>query len=954
MKFGESLSEGLVPEWRDQYLDYKAGKKIIKRIGQLMAEVGEEKAATRPANDTTPLLAPVDAHRGPYNSNDSDGDPKSGGENTLLPPQALEEPFNSKPSLFNYSLRSTRDRKEELASEKKKFHAWLASELHKVDDFFRDKEHDSYERFLILQDQLYQLRDHKAAIIARQNAPLVKLRSTKEPQVYRKVNHWATKTLEFLLRVNKLDLPSLPLLTFLALWKREKGLQDEALDPNWHENQVRNGASALSRADDSSSVSLSNTAAFDGGFGVRARPENSSSERQSNDILLSARKGPNRDYTPHHSGVPYLHARRQLRDALVEHYRALSLARSFRVLNRTAFRKITKKYDKTSGEHMSVEYVKRLDSEAYFQTSELLDKLFSHVEEVYILFFEHSALTDRKHSLERLRSLAYAYNNNDIRQPEYYASFFTSGLCLGAAAPLLIIAAYVGVHKTLSGEMPEGKLLLQTWGGFLLLNLTFLLFGINFRVFDAYKINYKFIFEFNMATALDYRQFWLVPSVCFGFLALLTSFSVHDFWPDLFPGRLWPWLYVGIVLMIFLWPGPQFYGASRKWLQIAMWRLLLLGFYPVEFRDFFLGDILCLLTYSVGNIPFFFCLYANQWLGLLGGGPPTHLNEICGSSKSRAMGFFTALPSIWRFLQCVRRYMDSGDWFPHLANMLKYAVSALYYCMLSVWRIDRSQEHRVAFIVVAVVNSLYTATWDVIMDWSLGQLSSKHPFLRDHLFFKKPGFYYAAIVIDVVLRFQWIFYAFFSTQLQQLAATSFFIAVAEIVRRFIWVFFRMENEHCTNVILFRASKDLPLPYAILARVKKAISKLVDLKYQGVQSSRPYDEMLEYPGQPAGTSVPSQRQYPPLAHTDDEADLGLGRVATGATTGAQTTADRPPAQMARRKSTFLNITDALNKAHIKDFQRRKRPVVVEDESDEDDDDDDKSVKSLQQSRTNTMS
>lgn len=932
-----------MPEWREQYLDYKAGKKMIKRIGQLRTELGEEKAESRPANDTTPLLGPIDSNRPPYHSNDNDGSTKNGGQNEPLPPQALAEQNAAKPSLFSYSLRSSRGRKEELAAEKDKFHSWLASELLKVDGFFREKEHDSYERFLILQDQLYQLRDHKAAIIGRKNAPLVKLKSSKEPQVYRKVNRWATRTLEFLLRLNKLDLPSLPLMTFLSLWKKTARFHDETLDPNWHENQVRNGASALSRGDDDSSVSLSNMAAFEGGFGVGTRPENSAFAGPNSDILLSPRQGPNKDYTLHHAGVPYLHARRQLRDALIEHYRALSLARSFRVLNRTAFRKITKKYDKASGERISAEYVQKLDSEAYFQTSDLLDKLFSHVEEVYILFFEHSAVADRKHSLERLRSLAYAYNNNDIRQPEYYASFFASGWFLGAGAPLLILAAYVGVQKTLSGEMPEGKLLLQTWGGFILLNVTFLLFGINFRVFDAYKINYKFIFEFNVATVLDYRQFWLVPSMCFGFLGLLAWFSLHDFWPDLFPGRLWPWIYVGLVLLIFLWPGPHFYGASRKWLQIALWRIVLLGFYPVEFRDFFLGDILCLLTYSMGNIPFFFCLYTDQWRGLLGGGPPTHTGEICGSLRSRAMGFFSALPSIWRFLQCVRRYMDSGDWFPHLANMLKYAVSALYYCLLSVWRIDRTDEHRVAFIVVAVANSLYTSTWDVVMDWSLGQLSSKHPFLRDHLFFKKPGFYYAAIVINVVLRFQWVFYAFFSSQLQQLAATSFFIGVAEILRRFLWVFFRMENEHCTNVVLFRASKDLPLPYAVLGRVKKAISKLVDLKYHESHLSRPYDEMFEY-GQPIGTSVHSQRQYPVLK-TDDETDLGLGRMATGATTGTQTVSDRPPAQIARRRSTFMSITDALNKAHIKDFQRKKRPVVVDDESDEDDDDDDKSVKSV---------
>ena len=56
----------------------------------------------------------------------------------------------------------------------------------------------------------------------------------------------------------------------------------------------------------------------------------------------------------------------------------------------------------------------------------------------------------------------------------------------------------------------------------------------------------------------------------------------------------------------FFLPGNILYGNSRRWLQVALWRLLLSGLYPVEFRDFFLGDIVSSLTYTMGNISFFF------------------------------------------------------------------------------------------------------------------------------------------------------------------------------------------------------------------------------------------------------------------------------------------------------------------------------------------------------------
>ena len=118
------------------------------------------------------------------------------------------------------------------------------------------------------------------------------------------------------------------------------------------------------------------------------------------------------------------------------------------------------------------------------------------------------------------------------------------------------------------------------------------------------------------------------------------------------------------------------------------------------------------------------------------------------------------------------------------------------------------------------MNSIISSIWDIVMDWSLLQSDSKNFLLRDHLFYKNPNYYYAAMITDVILRFQWVFYAFFTRQIQQSAVTSFCIAVAEILRRFIWILFRMENEHATNVILFRASKDTPLPYSVSNKVEK--------------------------------------------------------------------------------------------------------------------------------------
>lgn len=123
------------------------------------------------------------------------------------------------------------------------------------------------------------------------------------------------------------------------------------------------------------------------------------------------------------------------------------------------------------------------------------------------------------------------------------------------------------------------------------------------------------------------------------------------------------------------------------------------GFYPIEYRDFFIGDQYNSLIYSLENVPLFFCLYANDW----------NLNTItlCNSSHSRVLGFFSTLPPIWRFLQCIRRCADTRHGFPHLVNAGKYATTVLMYMTLSLWRLDDTMTNRTLFIICASVNTLY-------------------------------------------------------------------------------------------------------------------------------------------------------------------------------------------------------------------------------------------------------
>lgn len=82
---------------------------------------------------------------------------------------------------------------------------------------------------------------------------------------------------------------------------------------------------------------------------------------------------------------------------------------------------------------------------------------------------------------------------------------------------------------------------------------------------------------------------------------------------------------------------------------------------------------------------------------------------MCNSSHSRLLGFFSALPGVWRALQCLRRYYDTRNVFPHLVNCGKYIATICMYMSLSLWRLDKTHQLEAFFIFCATVNSIYTS-----------------------------------------------------------------------------------------------------------------------------------------------------------------------------------------------------------------------------------------------------
>ncbi|KXN92143.1 Protein SYG1, partial [Leucoagaricus sp. SymC.cos] len=225
----------------------------------------------------------------------------------------------------------------------------------------------------------------------------------------------------------------------------------------------------------------------------------------------------------------------------------------------------------------------------------------------------------------------------------------------------------------------------------------------------------------------------------------------------------------------------------------------------VQFADFWMGDQLCSLVYTLSNLYMFVCIYVknfqNDW-------------QQCGSpSKHWPVAFaLAALPFLIRLIQSIKRYADSGL-FTHLINGGKYSAGIVYYFFYYLWRHQETHYDPLftPWLIFTFLYSVYAACWDLLMDWSLLKPRTKHFLLRDDLGYSSHVYsYYFAIITNCLIRFAWVFYI--PEEGPSMLIRTFIVGLLEMLRRVQWNFYRLENEHLGNMDQYRVTREVPLPY----------------------------------------------------------------------------------------------------------------------------------------------
>mmetsp|Transcript_54553 Transcript_54553/g.119368 ORF Transcript_54553/g.119368 Transcript_54553/m.119368 type:complete len:681 (-) Transcript_54553:592-2634(-) len=499
--------------------------------------------------------------------------------------------------------------------------------------------------------------------------------------------------------------------------------------------------------------------------------------------------------------------------------------RGFAELNHAALYKILKKHDKVWGTKIGLsELLPKLVEETRLGDLSRFDSLDEELRRLSLL----SSQTEGLNASAEVARLAAGLGKSRAsgpgaltRQAEIVLSFFLGSsmslfLCIGVL--LMLPEEYPDTFSTayFLTSMPVFRvvfsILLALW-----------CMGAVARTCDKFDINYMFILNVDPRCRVTPQYFFSRAAALTTLWILIFGMYVVDYKWEILP-PIWSkdgfnrrssvhFVFYPLALLIvtfcgMAWPSRICRTRYKISVMNALWRTVCAPFHQVDFLDNIVGDVLTSLAKPLQDVPAAVCYLMThhpqtvdevQQFVLMGDTCPRSTHLI-------VLPIISGLPYLFRAMQCVRRYQDTGE-FRNLWNFGKYLASL---SVVIVSSLDR--QSLAAIMTVSLIATVYAGMWDIRLDWGLSLrdlfslTKSEDPESQGRHFPRRT--YLCCAVFDLAARSTWVLtlmpIGVISHNIVGRVILVSVISSIEIIRRSVWAVIRIENEQVANASGFRA------------------------------------------------------------------------------------------------------------------------------------------------------
>ena len=497
--------------------------------------------------------------------------------------------------------------------------------------------------------------------------------------------------------------------------------------------------------------------------------------------------------------------------ALGDQYRSCKLLHNFSIMNYTGFVKIVKKFDKMCPGHKGK--YKEATKEAYIcNEGKEVEELEERMEFVYASWFCDGNTREARAQLLPKRGDGLQMDWSQLRL----------GYRLGMCAILTLWVCWDCVWGLVrDGNSTIGSRhafpVFRACGGLLLLHW---FWGMSVYVWTRFRINYIFLFDLDPKTVSSPISIFndaVDESLVFLVLTLLYyKAGAHDI-PSWIPEGYYPAFLVFYTICCLIFP-----LRTRMPMWLTIFDVLMAPLTSPTFFTIYIADVFTSMVKVFQDVAWTIGFIVSCDFLKLEHDQGMHKWQQSFWYKNVLIPLICLFPLWIRFNQCLRKYTDTGKRMPNLANALKYAMSQTVtlfgafhplYLMHKPIQDDGIQWFQIFWVALFVSSSLYSFWWDLYMDWGLGSLSDG--FLSPVLMYSRRSYYYCAIGLDIVLRFMWVLTLVPPQSGASFAIPQYLSAVTmslELMRRTMWGFFRLENEHRSNTNQYRRVSFVPLHF----------------------------------------------------------------------------------------------------------------------------------------------